>query len=121
MNLKRLIFILFLLILASCTVQKGSSGYQNATVSWYGDKFNGKKTASGEVYNMHKLTAAHKTLPFGTRVEIINPENNKKVVVKITDRGPFKAGREFDLSKKAFKKISSLDKGVITIKYKVLK
>ncbi len=109
-----------MLVFASCTVQKTSSSYKNVSVSWYGDKFNGKKTASGEVYNMHKLTAAHKTLPFGTRVEILNPENKKKVIVRITDRGPFVAGREFDLSKKAFRKISSLDKGVIPVKYRVL-
>ncbi|WP_228427651.1 septal ring lytic transglycosylase RlpA family protein [Apibacter raozihei] len=98
-----------------------NTSYSRATVSWYGRKFHGKKTASGEVYNMRKLTAAHKTLPFGTRVKIINPETHKKVIVRITDRGPFVAGRDFDLSRKAFKKISDLNKGVIKIQYKVIK
>jgi rare lipoprotein A len=119
MRLQRVFWVLALLLLASCTVQT-SSKYKTATISWYGDKFHGRKTASGERYNMHKLTAAHKTLSFGTKVEIVNPENGKKVVVRITDRGPFVAGREFDLSKKAFRKISSLDKGLLKIRYRVM-
>lgn len=105
----------------SCSVYSVNKDYKNATVSWYGKKFHGKLTASGERYSMHKLTAAHKTLPFGTRVEIFNPESGKKVIVRITDRGPFVKGRDFDLSKKAFRRISSLDNGVITVKYKILR
>lgn len=69
--------------------------------SWYGGKFHGRTTASGEVYNMYSLTAAHKTMKFGTKVKVTNLSNNKSVIVKINDRGPFIKGRVIDLSKKA--------------------
>lgn len=67
------------------------------------------------------MTAAHKTLPFGTKVEIINPENSKKVFVTVNDRGPLKAGRTFDLSQDAFKKRGNLNDGILKVKYKVLR
>lgn len=73
--------------------------------SWYGPKFHGKKTASGEIFNQNDLTAAHKKLPFGTLVKVFNPLTKKSVVVRITDRGPFKKGRVIDLSKRAAKLI----------------
>lgn len=69
--------------------------------SWYGPGFHGKRTASGAIYNMYAMTAAHKSLPFGSKVKVTNLNNNKSVVVKINDRGPFKPGRVIDLSKKA--------------------
>lgn len=69
--------------------------------SWYGPGFQGKRTASGEIYDMYGLTAAHKTLPFGSKVKVTNLANKKTVVLKINDRGPFKPGRVIDLSKKA--------------------
>lgn len=69
--------------------------------SWYGGKFHGRTTASGEIYNMYSLTAAHKTMKFGTKVKVTNLSNNKSVVVRINDRGPFIKGRVIDLSKKA--------------------
>lgn len=69
--------------------------------SWYGPGFHGKRTASGAIYNMYALTAAHKTLPFGSKVKVTNLENKKSVVLKITDRGPFTPGRVIDVSKKA--------------------
>ncbi|AWT49972.1 septal ring lytic transglycosylase RlpA family protein [Psychrobacter sp. YP14] len=69
--------------------------------SWYGPGFHGKRTASGAIYNMYAMTAAHKSLPFGSKVKVTNLKNNKSVVVKITDRGPFAPGRIIDLSKKA--------------------
>ena len=119
-----LLFLVFLSIaLYSCSVNKGNANasYQSTTVSYYANKFNGKKTASGEVYKHSKMTAAHKTLAFGTEVEIINVENSKKVVVIINDRGPLKSGRAFDLSQGAFKKIGELKEGILKVKYKVLK
>lgn len=118
---------LFLVILAgifmySCAGNKAvSSGYKSTTVSYYADKFDGKKTASGEVYRHSKMTAANKTLPFGTKVEIINPENSKKVMVIINDRGPLKSSREFDLSKGAFKKIGNVNSGILKVQYKILR
>ena len=119
-----LLFLVFLSIaLYSCSVNKGNANasYQSTTVSYYANKFNGKKTASGEVYKHSKMTAAHKSLAFGTKVEIINVENSKKVVVIINDRGPLKSGRAFDLSQGAFKKIGELKEGILKVKYKVLK
>jgi rare lipoprotein A len=75
---------------------------QNAHASYYHDKFDGRKTASGARFDNSKLTAAHKKLPFGTKLRITNEANNKSVIVEVTDRGPFIKGREIDLSKQAF-------------------
>lgn len=79
---------------------------QAQMASWYGPGFNGKRTASGAIYNMYALTAAHKTLPFGSEVKVTNLTNKKSVVVKINDRGPYAHGRVIDLSKKANQMIS---------------
>lgn len=73
--------------------------------SYYGKEFHGKPTASGEIYNMHALTAAHRTLPFGTLVRVTNLKNGKSVVVRINDRGPFVKGRIIDLSREAARRI----------------
>ena len=81
--------------------------------SFYGEKWNGRKTANGEIFNTYKLTAAHKSLPFGTKVKVVNKTNGKSVVVRINDRGPFVKGRTIDLSKKAFQSIASIKKGVL--------
>ena len=119
-----LLFIVLLSIaLYSCGANRGNvnSSYQSTTVSYYANKFNGNKTANGEFYRHSNMTAAHKTLSFGTKVEIINPENSKKVIVTVNDRGPLKAGRAFDLSQGAFKKIGNLNDGILKVKYKVLK
>lgn len=89
--------------------------------SYYADKFHGRKTASGETFNQTKLTAAHKTLPFGTIVKVTNLENNKSVKVRINDRGPFVDGRVIDLSKKAAKKLKLIHKGIVPVKLKILK
>lgn len=69
--------------------------------SWYGPRFHGRRTASGERYDMHALTAAHPTLPFDTRVRVRNPANGREVVLRINDRGPYKRGRILDLSRAA--------------------
>ena len=88
--------------------------------SWYGKRFHGKLTASGETYNMRAYTAAHKTLPFGTVVKVINTANNKSVEVKINDRGPFVKGRVIDLSQKAFEQIGSTNQGVVPVRIEIL-
>lgn len=88
------------------------------TASWYGPGFHGKRTASGERYNMYALTAAHKTLPFGSVVRVTNTKNGKSVTVKINDRGPFKPGRVIDLSKAANQAISC---NLCPVKLEVLK
>lgn len=79
---------------------------RSAHASYYHDRFNGKKTASGARFNNNKYTAAHKKLPFGTKVKVTNEANGKFVIVEITDRGPFVKTREIDLSKRAFMEIA---------------
>ena len=94
---------------------------ENAHASYYHDKFDGRKTASGVRFDNSKLTAAHKKLPFGTKLKITNEKNNKSVIVVITDRGPFINGREIDLSKKAFMDITSNKKGgVVFVKIEII-
>ncbi len=84
---------------------------KNAHASYYHDKFNGKKTASGKRFDNSKLTAAHRKFPFGTKLRITNEANGESVIVEVTDRGPFARGREIDLSKKAFMDITSNKRG----------
>lgn len=84
--------------------------------AWYGKRFQGRKTSSGEKFDMRKLTAAHKTLPFGTMVEVRNLANNRTVVVRVNDRGPFSQGHIIDLSKGAAEKIGLLSTGPVTIR-----
>lgn len=90
------------------------------TASWYGPKFHGKKTSNGERFNKHNLTAAHKSLPFNTMVLVTNLKNNKSVVVRINDRGPFIGDRIIDLSEEAAEVIESKLDGLSYIKLQVL-
>lgn len=90
-------------------------------VSWYSDKFHGKATSSGELYNKNELTAAHRTLPFGTKVKVTNVKNGKSVIVKINDRGPHHKSRVLDLSKTAFNEIGSINSGTLNIEMEVIK
>ena len=83
--------------------------------SWYGEPFHGRRTASGEVFDMNALTAAHKTLPFGTRVRVFNPATGLQVVVRINDRGPFTGGRIIDLSRAAAERIGLIRAGVAPV------
>lgn len=89
--------------------------------SYYAQKFHGRRTASGEIFDMHKLSAAHKKLPFGTILEVENLANGKKVRVRVNDRGPFKPGRILDLSLAAAKKIDMLSSGTARIRAVILK
>ena len=89
--------------------------------SWYGDPYHGRKTASSEVYDMNRLTAAHRTLPFGTWVEVTNLTNAKRVSVRITDRGPFVHGRIIDLSRAAAKQIDMIGPGTVRVRLKVVR
>jgi rare lipoprotein A len=83
--------------------------------SWYGEPHHGRRTANGEVFDMHTLTAAHKTLPFGTRVRVENPATGQAVMVRINDRGPFKPGRVIDLSRAAAERIGLIQAGVAPV------
>ena len=100
---------------------KASTGdASEGKVAYYGRKFAGRKTASGERFNPGALTMAHKTLPFGTLVRVTNLKNNKSVVVRVNDRGPFGADRVGDLSQAAAGKISMLKSGVVNAKLEVV-
>jgi len=94
---------------------------QYGKASYYGDEFHGRKTASGEIFNKWDYTCAHKTLPFGSKVKVTNLKNNKSVIVKINDRGPFVKGRIIDLSYAAAKKIGMIRYGVVKVKIEKLK
>lgn len=97
------------------------TGYtESGRASFYALKFQFRKTASGERYNQFALTAAHKKLPFGSKVRVTNTKNKKSVTVRINDRGPFIKGRIIDLSRSAFAKIGNLDSGIIPVKIEVI-
>ena len=93
---------------------------KNAHASYYAQKFNGKRTASGAIFSNNKYTAAHKKLPFGTKVKVTNETNGKSVIIEVTDRGPFTKAREIDLSKKAFMElVDNKNSGVVIVKLEV--
>ena len=95
--------------------------FQSGKASFYGSKWNGRKTANGEIFDTSMLTAAHKTLPFGTKVKVTNVNNGKSVVVRINDRGPYVNGRVIDLSTAAFSSIESVNTGVTSVKLEIIK
>ncbi|MCP4440963.1 MAG: septal ring lytic transglycosylase RlpA family protein [Aureispira sp.] len=94
---------------------------ETGLASYYSDSFHGKKTASGEKYDKNQLTAAHKTLPFGTMIKVTRLDNNKSVVVRINDRGPYIKGRVIEVSKKAADAIDLTKAGVAKVKIEVIK
>ena len=101
------------------TVNTSSVEYINRgtiKASWYGPKFHGKITANGEIYDQMALTAAHKSLSFGTLLKVTNPKNGRSVIVRINDRGPYIEGRDLDLSKGAAIELGILRKGVARLK-----
>ena len=94
--------------------------YLRGLASYYGPGFHGKKTANGEVFNMYKLTAAHRTLPLGTKARIWNIENGRSCIVKINDRGPFIEGRILDLSYAAGLELEMTTKGVVNVQIEII-
>lgn len=102
-------------------VMDSGNGYKDAGVaSWYGQKFHGRRTSSGEVYDMYQFTAAHKTLPLPSYARVTNLDNGQSVIVKINDRGPFKKNRIIDLSYAAAKKLGYMDQGTARVEVEVL-
>ncbi|HHE51759.1 MAG TPA: septal ring lytic transglycosylase RlpA family protein [Candidatus Acetothermia bacterium] len=95
--------------------------YEVGIASWYGPGFQGNHTANGEIYDMNGISAAHKTLPFGTIVRVVDLETGKSVVVRINDRGPFIEGRIIDLSKGAAEKLGIIDKGITRVGLRILR
>jgi rare lipoprotein A len=97
------------------------AGYmEEGNASWYGVPFNGRRASNGEIYDMYKLTAAHRTLPFETMVRVTNLNNGKSTTVRITDRGPFVENRIIDLSLAAAREIESIGPGVVPVRVEVL-
>ncbi|MCX8491272.1 MAG: septal ring lytic transglycosylase RlpA family protein [Cyclobacteriaceae bacterium] len=107
-------------ILLYFTVASAMAQVQTGKASFYADKFEGSPTASGEKYRASKLTAAHKTLPFGTKVRVTNLANNESVVVTINDRGPFVEGRIIDVSKSAAERLSFFNQGTAEVKLEIV-
>ncbi len=97
-----------------------SDGFQTGIASWYGVEEHGRKTASGETFNKHSHTAAHRTLRLGTVVRVVNLENGRDVIVKINDRGPFVSGRIIDLSYASAKSLHMLEKGTAKVRLEVI-
>ena len=113
------------LLLLSCSSKKNVAGTiykKKAHASYYADKFNGRKTASGERFSNRKLTAAHGKLAFGTKLKVTNVVNKKWVLVTVNDRGPFVKSRDIDLSKEAFMQITdNKNHGVLTVTIEIIK
>ncbi|MBQ0163025.1 MAG: septal ring lytic transglycosylase RlpA family protein [Treponema sp.] len=115
---------IFSLILISCII---SSTYANAiykksaVASFYAEDFHGKKTSNGEIFNMWAMTCAHKMLPFGTILKVVNLSNGKWVEVRVNDRGPFVGTREIDLSKGAASKLGMIGKGTQKVRLEIVK
>jgi rare lipoprotein A len=107
-------------ILPSTTVLAKTKPSITGSASWYGGKFHGRKTANGERYNQNALTAAHKSLPFGTKVRVTNEANGKSVVVRINDRGPYSGKRVIDLSRAAANAVGMVQRGVARVTMDVL-
>jgi peptidoglycan lytic transglycosylase len=119
--------LLILLLPAACAAPtrppaQGGQVFQAVGVaSWYGGKFHGRRTANGEIYDQNGPTAAHKTLPFGTRVRVVNLENGRATVLRINDRGPFVRGRIIDVSRRAAEVLGFRSKGLARVGLQIVK
>lgn len=107
-----LLLAAILFLTSSCARKITETG----KASYYADKFQGRRTASGEVFRQQRMTAAHRTMPFGTKVKVTNLDNGRTIKVKVNDRGPFVAGRIIDLSSKAARKLGMKQAGVANVK-----
>ena len=121
--MKRVILVIIMMIstLGIYSFNKfNANDAKTSIASFYHDKFNGRKTASGEIFSNRKLTAAHRTLPFGTIVQVTNLRTGKSVEVRINDRGPFHSSRVLDLSKAAFDSIGNTARGTMPVEYEIV-
>lgn len=98
----------------------GSAKTLSGVASWYGPRFHGRKTANGEKYDQNQMTAAHKSLPFNTRVRVTNRRNGKSVIVRINDRGPYIGRRVIDLSKGAASRVDMINSGIAPVTIEIL-
>ena len=107
-------------LLGGCSTLGGAGGSETGKASYYGQAHHGKRTASGERFDQNALTAAHRTLPFGTRVRVTNLNNERSVVLRINDRGPFVRGRIIDVSRAAAVRLDMLRAGVVPVRVETL-
>jgi rare lipoprotein A len=114
------IFSTFDLVSSQTIAQDSQTRAMVGDASWYGGKFHGRTTANGETYDMDGLTAAHRSLPFGSRVRVTNQATNESVIVRINDRGPFVGNRVIDLSRAAAKAVRLIGPGVAPVRLEVL-
>ncbi|WP_106476339.1 septal ring lytic transglycosylase RlpA family protein [Phytohalomonas tamaricis] len=111
------------LLLTGCAGQSVNNNVASSSeglAAYYGKQYNGRRTASGERFNAGAMTAAHRTLAFGTRVRVTNRDNGRQVVVRINDRGPFTKGRIIDLSPAAARQLDMIKRGVVPVRLDVL-
>jgi len=120
MNIKSIVLVIILSLFFPLSSGSLENYPQYGKASWYGGKFHGRKTASGERFNKYSYTVAHKKLPFGTIVRVTNLRNGKDVYVKVNDRGPFVKGRILDLSLAAAEAIAFNGRGVIRVKVELV-
>ena len=123
MNVKNLFLLaVIILVVSGCAaIPPYKQGYRTSGLaSWYGSDFHGRKTANGETYDMYGLTAAHRTLPFGTVLRVTNPISGRAVDVRVNDRGPFVSGRILDLSYGAAQSLGTVGKGVTKVEMEIV-
>ena len=113
--------LLLLLGATGCRVLPWTGYREKGIASWYGGAFHGRRTASGEVFDQNAMTAAHRKLPFDTIVRVRNLRNDRAVVVRINDRGPFVRGRIIDLSREAARRLGMVTDGIVPVRIQVLK
>jgi rare lipoprotein A len=116
----RLLLPVYFLLICSVQMQAQSLKTFTGKASFYHDKFDGRTTANGEIFDNADFTCAHKHLPFGTILEVLNPKNGESVIVRVNDRGPYKKGRVLDLSYEAAKKLGFIQKGVSEVKARII-
>ncbi|SDR84078.1 rare lipoprotein A [Halopseudomonas litoralis] len=127
-TVKPLVALLLLAVMSGCSIapKPGSGGQwvghtEAGQASYYADKFQNRQTASGELYKAGRKTAAHRTLPFGSKVKVTNVRNGRSVVVRINDRGPFVRGRVIDLSRSSFARIGDISAGLLKVRIEVVR
>ena len=110
-----------LIVILCCIASDLNAQVLEGKASYYGKGFHGRKSASGKIYDMYKLTCAHKTLPFGTMLKVTNKKNGKTVTVEVTDRGPYVKGRIIDLSVAAAMDLDMMKSGVVDVEAEIIK
>ena len=118
-----ILYVLGTVVLVAAAVLFSLYGpyYETGIASWYGPGFDGNLTANGEIYDMNGISAAHKTLPFGTIVRVVDLDTGRSIVVRINDRGPFVEGRIIDLSKGAAEKLGMVERGIIPVGLRIVR